>query len=210
MRAIGTRSLSSVLTMLVDGAWYGALVLFGLSFCLLLVAPWVDPPRVEVGLAVPAAIRIDSDALRVVAAPKDVAHVHLDAASASLKFSPRSHAFVAAAAIFLMTVLALVLWVLRELGAVLRTLRAGQPFIAANAARIRHIAYAVMAGELARAVLNFAGTYYAMTHFSLDGVRLESRLDIGLGPIVSGLVILVIAEVFHEGTRLDQEQSLTI
>jgi hypothetical protein len=36
------------------------------------------------------------------------------------------------------------------------------------------------------------------------------RWDLNIVAIVAGLIILVIAEVFREGTRLDEEQSLTV
>jgi hypothetical protein len=93
---------------------------------------------------------------------------------------------------------------------VFRTLRDGQPFVAANATRLRRIAYAVIAGEVARAVLAYAGMRYAMTHFSVQGVRFEARPDLNVVAIICGLIILVIAEVFREGTRLDEEQALTV
>ena len=54
------------------------------------------------------------------------------------------------------------------------------------------------------------GMRYAMTNFAVQGVRLEARLDVNWVALICGLIILVIAEVFREGTRLDEEQSLTI
>ena len=49
-----------------------------------------------------------------------------------------------------------------------------------------------------------------MTHFSADGLRFYASPDINVLAIISGLIILVIAEVFSAGTRLDDEQSLTV
>jgi hypothetical protein len=117
---------------------------------------------------------------------------------------------VANAAVFLIIVFAAGIWVLGQLRGVFRTLRAGQPFVPANAVRIRRIAYAVILSELAHVVISYAATRYVMTNFSLDGVLFETRLEMDGIAIVYGLIILVIAEVFREGTRLDQDQSLTI
>jgi hypothetical protein len=117
---------------------------------------------------------------------------------------------VAAGAVALVAVLALIMWVLGQLRAVFHTLRAGRPFVAANATRIRRIAYAVIVAEVARSLLAYVGMRYAMTNFAVQGVRLEARLDVNWVALVCGLIILVIAEVFREGTRLDEEQSLTI
>ena len=102
------------------------------------------------------------------------------------------------------------LWVLGQLRAVFRTLRDGQPFVPANATRIRWIAFAVIVGELARSAIVFFENYYAMTHFSADGLRFDARPDLNVFAIINGLIILVIAEVFRAGTRLDEEQSLTV
>ena len=49
-----------------------------------------------------------------------------------------------------------------------------------------------------------------MTNFAAEGLRFEARPDFNVVAVICGLIILVIAEVFREGTRLDEEQSLTI
>jgi hypothetical protein len=46
--------------------------------------------------------------------------------------------------------------------------------------------------------------------FSADGLRFTARADVNLFAIVNGLIILVLAEVFREGTRLHDDQSLTV
>jgi hypothetical protein len=210
MKAMGKGSLASLLMVLINIGCYATLVLLALSTCLLVIAPWVDPPRIEVGLAVPMAFKIVPQAHPLTASPPGMENVHLEEARGSLRFSPRSKVFVAGAAILLIAVLSLILWVLVQLRAVFRALRAGQPFVPANAIRIRRIAYAVIVGEIARALLVYTGMRYAAAHFSIQGVRFEARPDINIVAIICGLIILVIAEVFREGTRLDEEQSLTI
>ena len=93
---------------------------------------------------------------------------------------------------------------------VFSTLRAGTPFVADNARRIHRIAFAVIAGEVARATIVFVENYYAMTHFSAEGLRFDARPDFNILAVFSGLIILAIAEVFRAGSRLDEEQSLTV
>jgi hypothetical protein len=115
-------------------------LLLALSVCILAVSAWVDPPRVEVGFAVPAAFRLEPDTHHVTASPFDVANVHLEHANGSLRFSSRNRIVVAVTAVVLIVVLALTMWVLGLLRAVFHTLRAGRPFVGANATRIRRIA----------------------------------------------------------------------
>jgi hypothetical protein len=44
-----------------------------------------------------------------------------------------------------------------------------------------------------------------MTHFSAEGLGFVARPDLNVLTIINGLIILVIAEVFRSGTRLDEE-----
>ncbi len=76
--------------------------------------------------------------------------------------------------------LALLLFVLGQLRAVFRTLRDGRPFVPANAARIRWIAFAVIAGELVRAVVMYSANSYVMTHFTANGLRFDARPDVNV------------------------------
>jgi hypothetical protein len=210
MKIMGKRSVFSFVSAIVNIGWYGAIVLLVLSAALLLVAPWVDPPRIEVGFAVPAAFSIDPDAHPLTSLPSRLENVHLDAARGSLRFSPRSSGVVAGGAIFLIAFFSMVIWVLGQFRAVFRTLREGHPFVADNAIRIRRIGYAVILAEIGLAALDYIGMHYTMTHFSVQGLRFEARPTLNIVGIMCGLIILVIAEVFREGTRLDEEQSLTV
>ncbi len=210
MTAMRKGSPSSLLMILIQLSFYGTLVLLILSGCLLAIAPWVDPPRVEVGLAVPAAFRIESQTHEITKAPPGMENIHLEDARGSLRFSPHGKIFVAGTALVLMSGLLLLLWVLLQLRAVFRTIHAGRPFVYGNATRIRRIGCAVIFGEVARALLVYIGMHYAAAHFSIRGLQLEVRPDIHGLTVLYGLLIVAIAEVFREGTRLDEDQSLTI
>jgi hypothetical protein len=128
----------------------------------------------------------------------------------SLRFPTQSRAFFGGSAALLVVFLALLLGVLGQLRAVFRTLRDGQPFVQANATRIRWIGVAVIVIEVARSAIVFFENYYAMTHFTAEGLRFDAWPDVNAFAIVDGVIILVIAEVFRAGTRLDEEQSLTV
>jgi len=101
-------------------------------------------------------------------------------------------------------------WILREFRALFAALRERQFFLPANAARIRRVGWAVIGGEMARAAIVCFETHYARDHFTVEGLRLESHFQINVFAIVCGLMILVLAEAFREGARLQDEASLTI
>jgi hypothetical protein len=101
-------------------------------------------------------------------------------------------------------------WILREFSALFAALRKRQFFLPMNAARIRRVGWAVIALEIARAAIVCFETTYARDHFTVEGLRLESNFQINAFAIVCGVMIVVLAEAFREGTRLQDEASLTI
>ena len=231
MKAIGKRSIASFLTVLLNLGWFG--IAFGLALmaCLVALLPFINVPGMKV--TIPVSFSVDARTYRVTATSADIAqgqdlriggtpgfafefgdekgmkdgHIHV---RGSLRIPARSRAFLFWNAVLLIVLFAVLLWVLGQLRAVFRTLRDGQPFVAANATRIRRIGFAVIGMEIARSATVFFENYYAMTHFSADGLRFDAWPDFNGFAVVHGLIILVIAEVFRAGTRLDEEQSLTV
>jgi len=64
--------------------------------------------------------------------------------------------------------------------------------------------------SVVRAAVVFFENQYAASHFVSEGLHFSARPDVNVFAIVNGLVILVIAEVFRIGARLDEDQSLTV
>jgi hypothetical protein len=102
------------------------------------------------------------------------------------------------------------LWMVTQLRYVFRSLSEGVPFVAGNARRIRWVGWAVLFGETGRAAIVYWWSYYTSLHFTVSGMRFTASADMNPITIVSGLAILAIAEVFREGARLQEDQSLTI
>jgi hypothetical protein len=201
--------LSSLLVVVLNVAWYFVALALALAICLAALAAFHGIEGGETDI--PVSFSIDAQALPVGAPSLGIEGAQLERARGSLKFStPPGASFVAPALTGLALMLAAVLFVVGQLRAVIRTLRDGRPFVPANAARIRWIAFAVIAGEVARAAIIYSTNLYAMTHFSANALRFDVRPDVNVVTIVHGLIILAIAEVFRTGTRLDEDQSLTI
>lgn len=128
----------------------------------------------------------------------------------SVKIAATSKWFVAANAFALFVVIALVRCALDQFRAVLGSLVEETPFVAQNAIRIRWLGALVIGGEFVRSAIVFAENAYATTHVAVAGVTFDAWPRLHLLTVVYGLLILVIAEVFRTGTRLDEERSLTI
>jgi hypothetical protein len=207
-----------LLTTLVNVASGLVALALVLTAVMLVLAPVVQGPvEVSAGwigvgtkMTIPVSFSVDARTHRVTAPSLGVEDAQLQDVRGLLAFPVRRGAYLYGNMVLLAIMFALALWVLGNLRAVFRTLRAGRPFVRANATRIRTIAWLFIIGELARAAMVFFQNYYAMTHFSADGLRFDAPLDLNFTAIIDGLIILVIAEVFRAGTRLDEEQSLTV
>ena len=202
-------SVSALVVLLLNAAWYLVAVGFVLTTCLVAVSPWLEPGP-NTSIDIPVSFGVDTRAVHVSAPTLGVGSAEIQHVRGSMSFQPPSRASVTGPMAIVAVMLALVLWGLGQLIAVFRTLRDRQPFAPDNAIRIRRIGYAVIVGELLRAGMVFFANSYAMTHFSATGLRFDARPDVNLFALVHALIILAIAEVFRAGTRLHEDQSLTI
>jgi hypothetical protein len=216
MQAMGTGSISSFITLLLNVA----LGIFALGSFLVVVvlifSPFVSKPLevdaswlvVGTNMAIPESFNVD---IPVRAPSLGVQNAQIQKARGSLRFPVQEGgAFFVTNAILLLVMFGLALFLVIQLREVFRSLREGRPFVPANATRLRWIAGGVIAGEFIRAAVVFFENYYAMTHFSAQGLRFEIRPDFNLSAIVLGLIILVISEVFRAGTQLDEDRAMTI
>ena len=171
----------------------------------------VDASFVHLGssMTIPVRFYVDTDAHRINAPSIGVERAELRDTRGSLRFPPKGY-FLFVNAAFLFALLLLGLVGLQQLHAVFGTLRRGQPFIHANASRLRLVAGAVIAGEVLRAVMVAFNQFYAKTHFTATGLLFDWSFNIDFFAVVLGLIVLAIAEVFAAGTRLDEDQALTI
>ena len=161
-------------------------------------------------MSIPVSLNVDPDTHAVTAPTLGIDNAQLRDLRGALRFPVRKGVLFFTTLVVVIAWIGLLLWVLGQLRGLFRTLRAGQPFVPANAARVRRIAWVVIFGEVAWSAVLFFENYYAMTHFSAAGLRFDARPHVNVFAIINGLIILVIAEVFREGTRLDEDRSLTI
>lgn len=107
-------------------------------------------------------------------------------------------AFIAVAYPFVTAVV--MLFVVNRLLEILKTLRFGSPFVKENADRFRAVGYALLLGEGAKFAFGFLSL---VTRADVD---IESNMIAWLAIIA----VFVLAEVFHEGARMKEEQDLTV
>lgn len=208
MRVLGRKSIASLIKVALDAVWWLAAVSLALLFLLFVFSFFVEPHSNNLTMNLPVAMRVDGPAHTInPAIPTDA---QIEKVRGTLRFPVRKGMFFSGSLAIVIALFAFLLWVLTQLRHVFRSLSAGQPFNAENAVRIRRVGFAVILGELARCGIVYFWSYYMSTHFTANGLRFVASADLNLAAILHGLAILVIAEVFREGVRLAEDQSLTI
>lgn len=99
-------------------------------------------------------------------------------------------------------VVAVVVFVCLELRKILATLAQGDPFVPENASRLTRIAIAIAITQLLRYVIAL------VMGLAVEGTKIELSVDLIAWASVAALFIL--SQVFREGTRLRDEEKMTI
>ena len=95
--------------------------------------------------------------------------------------------------------------VFSRLLAIVETVRAGDPFVAENAARLHRIAWSVLGLEL----LNLAVTIIA-AWASTDAAPIDIKWRLNVTRWVTVLLLFVLARVFEHGTRMRDDLAGTV
>jgi hypothetical protein len=209
MRGLGRWSLSSVLSGVLTIAAVGVAVALPITVVVLVISPWMGLGG-DGRLGIPVALQIDEQALHVGAPSLGASHARLTKVTGTLEFVPPSTDSLVAPMLTAIAMLLFAGWAIHQLRQLFRALRNGQVFAPENVRRVQRVGWAVILAEPVRAAITYSAQTYARDHFAGIGIRFVTDLDLNLGTIFAGLAILVIAEVFRTGTRLDEDQSLTI
>jgi hypothetical protein len=204
MKTLGRASLSSVMKVVLDVAWY--LTLAGGILVALDALGGSSRGRLDLWVQFeidPAVYSIESEQLGVEGAV-------IGEAAGKLVFGSRNVALLLAYFGLIVIWLGAALAIIYQLRQVFRTLVAGTPFVRANAVRIRFIGLVIVAMEVARFFILLGQSLFLKANFAFAGLSLSTIPRPNLGAILIGIVVLVIAEVFRQGTELREEQELTV
>ena len=109
-------------------------------------------------------------------------------------------AFVGADVTESVATLAVLLLLLR----IVRSLRVGDPFVLANARRLRRIATAIAVGGTGASALQLWAQHLVLSDTAIRPFVRE-QLHLTLLPLVAGVGVLLLAEVFRRGTLMRDE-----
>ena len=208
MKAVGDRSISSFIQLVLEATWWLAAVSLALLTGLLVFSFCVNLEGNNLTMNLPVALELNAPVHGSSASIQTDARI--EKLRGNLRFPVRNGAFFSSSMFLILLLVGCLLWLLTQLRHIFRSLSRGLLFIPENARRIRWVGFTVILGELARAALIYFWSYYTSLHFTANGLRFVASTDFNGITIVGGFAILVIAEVFREGTRLHEDQSLTI
>jgi hypothetical protein len=208
MKALSARFVASSIRFVLDAAWWLIAVSSGLLVGLMVFSLFVNLEGDNLTMDLPVALELDAPVLGSSSSMQ--ADARIGKLRGNLRFPVRNGAFFSGSMILIVLLLGVLLWLLTQLRHIFRSLSRGLPFVQENVRRIRWVAFTVIFGELARAALVYFWSYYTSLHFTANGVRFVASTDVNGITIIGGFAILAIAEVFREGTRLREDQSLTI
>jgi len=98
-----------------------------------------------------------------------------------------------------------IIYICLQLRRILKTLAEGDPFVPENAPRLQKIAIAIALMELAR-----YGAIFLLMAFVSFGEGEGPRFSVSLVAWVSAAAMLVFSQVFREGSRLREEEKMTV
>ena len=200
MRLLGKRSLASFLKVLLDVAFYGMFVVFALLF----VVAWVAQRSDSVGTSLNFGVyfQLDPSVYEIESETAPHLETELEDASGNLVISGGALDLFVIPILLLLPPFAVALVVLHRLRRIFRRLIERRPFAAENAKNLRFIGLAIIVGELVFATVVYWITDLVVGRFTGTGVELYSEFDVRVPVLLSGLVLLVIAEVFREGAQM--------
>lgn len=110
----------------------------------------------------------------------------------------------------MLSLMLLAVWTFHQLREIFGTLERRNPFDARNATRIRRIGIGFILMDLVYSGGVLFWSYSAGELIAANGARFVPATGVNASTIIFGLLILALSEVFREGARLREEQSLTI
>ncbi len=210
MKVLGTNSISSFLKFTLTAVWWLQLLILGLFFMLMLASllGYVSEPTIDMHINF-----VDKHApyeIEVVSGGAEGAKLQIEGAKLSWKAtSARFITFVTfMGAMSMLSIALFVTYILRE---IFSTLSQGNAFIPENAYRLRMIAWVFLALAPVTFFLNVLVNFYVMSQFSFSsGAIVLSTNQFNWTALFTGLVMLVVAELFQRGAILQENEDLTV
>jgi hypothetical protein len=204
MKILGRWSLASFMKLVVDVCYYAVLVVFPLVGGLLLLLAVTGGRQGQVTFEVPVRFHLAPESHPFSTDRSDIEAASITDAQGTLKLrgGAASIGYVWAGLGVAIIVLAMALFILSRLRAVFRTLREQNPFVPENSRRIRSIGIALILGDLVAGAFAMWLASRVTGAVSVAGVTIETGFTVDFVPILTGVILIMLAEVFRIGAQM--------
>ena len=203
MRILGKKSLSSVVKVFVDVAYYMAILVM-IALIVAVVAVYFWNPK-HVSQEIPIAFDLDPSTYHISSDSWKLEEAHISQATGKLRLVGLGFRETVLPTGLVFPALAIVLLVLNRLRAIFRTLRQGSPFVFENASRIRMIGLALICFDLIKVITTSWTAHRLLDHLTTAGITIRPGFDSGFVASFAGILLIIIAEVFRQGSVMKRD-----
>ena len=116
---------------------------------------------------------------------------------------------LANAAVYLVA-FGVILWILTLLRRILAATARGRPFDPLNPRRLNALGWIIVCTALLSSLFQYIASRWALTIVEVISPPLSPLVELHIGWIVCGLLVLVLAAIWKEAVRMAEEQALTV
>ena len=205
MKTLGTKSLSTVLSRVIQVVWWIELVAAVCITAAIIITPFF---KEEVSFNTPVTFS-NVNVKNVTAAAPDIQTGQLTVTDGRFYFPVQTNfTNTLIMTIIVIGAFSFLILITYQLKQIFSSFEKNEPFMEINIKRIRKIGIILIAYTVAQLLYNIAVNQYLVSHFNWDNTQLT--YSINLIALFTGVTMIVIAEIFKLGTFLEEEQKLTI
>lgn len=216
MKLIGESSLSSVLNWIINIA-FGVGILVGLYIIGSVVIVWShsdDLSDYQIITSFELPTEGYSSDYKITPVKDDSIQFTMQQLTGQFRYLKMPKSFVLIILCRYGILLFLYFIIVIQLAKFFKTLTNGHPFVKENGKRIQIIGLSIILGALFNFLIQTGSFILLKSQIHLEGAHFPllrySLMELHPITILTGFIILVIAEIFRLGTRLQEEQELTI
>lgn len=206
MKALGNKSLSTILAIIINIAWWIEWIAATVLIAAIIIAAF---SKEHVSLTVP--VSFSTVHFKTVSSINDtMSNGQLQVMNGNFVFpfnlSLQNTLLLLAAVIVAFSVLLLITYQLKH---IFLNFRKNQPFNELNIPRIRNVGLLLICFSILQWLLNICLNSFLISHFKWgDDIKLTYQFNVSF--LISGIVLIIVAEIFRAGFVMEEDNNLTI
>ncbi len=211
MNKLADYKLLRVLKFSTNVMWYLSIPVLSIAVIMLLVLLVFNPEGFQQkDFYIPVTVCGEISPIQVDSSDPSFSNLRIEPGSGSLAVRGSKPYLLGLMWLVVIIWLAVLAYIVYNLKSVFNNLSSGNPFERKNIVYIRNIGFTLLAGELVVWLIFFIINLIYKESFTLSAGKMDMGTNPNIVTIFTGLIILVIAEIFRTGAILREEQELTI